>query len=93
MLDMQMQRKSLGNMATEAAEWTVKGEAARKACARDYARFKSLQEESKSIMDELFKEKLAKAELTTNINTMSHQVREAKRDTREEERNAALGIE
>jgi hypothetical protein len=76
-----MQRKSLRNMATEAAEWTVKGEAARKACARDYARFKSLQEE------------FAKAELTTNINTMSHQVREAKRDTREKERNAALGIQ
>ena len=89
---MQLQRKSLQDMTTKSSEWTTKGAAAKKACVRDYERFKSLQEESKSIMDVLLKEKLAKAELTTDVNTKSYHARMAERDNREKERNAALGI-
>lgn len=71
----------------------AKGAAAKEARGRDCEIFRSLQGESKSIMDMLLKEKLLKAELTTDINTVSHQVRVAERDTREKERHATLGIE
>ena len=90
---MQMQRKSLENMATESMKWEAKQTEAKKACARDYERFRSLQEESKSIMDALYKEKLMKTDLTTSVNTTLQQVREAERETREKKRNAALGLD
>lgn len=87
---MQLKRKSFEDMATETSTWTAKGVAAKYACARDNDRFISLQGDSKSLMDLLFNEKVAKAELTTSVNTLAHQVRLAERDTREKERDAAV---
>jgi len=85
---MQVKRKSLEDMAVESLEWTAKGAAANAACASDNLRFKSLQDESKAMMDLLFAEKLAKANVTTMVNTLEHEVRLAEKEAREKNRDA-----